>query len=122
MNTEITDRKIHDLETSILETKEVLLESLQGCCCNDMDIHSFVSHRALARPPISFIQNLVKLYITSLSFAQGLYTEEELDPKVNIHRQDKVRYPSKKEQKDMFLLGYASNIISCLIGSLRNEF
>ena len=102
MNTEITDRKIHDLETSILETKEVLLESLQGCCCNGMDMHSFVSHRALARPPFSFIQNLVKLYITSLSFAQGLYSEEELDPKANIHRQDKVRYTSKRSKRKLF--------------------
>lgn len=88
MNTEIMDSKTNDLEKSIIETREVLIDSLQGC--DSIDIHSIVSHRALARPPFSFIQSLVKIYTKSFSFAQGLYTDDELDPKFTISRQDKV--------------------------------
>jgi len=82
-------KQTNHLETSILETREVLLQSLEGCSTS-MDIHSFITHRALARPPFSFIQNLVKIYVTSLSFALGLFTDEELDSKSNNIRQDKV--------------------------------
>ena len=89
MNAEITDCNKNNLEESIVETRDVLIESLQGC--DLIDINAFISHRALARPPFSFIQSLVKLYITTRSFAQGLYTDEELETNPTISRQDKVR-------------------------------
>ena len=76
------------LDESIQVTKLSLITSLREIPGLSLD---FITNAILIRPPFQFVHTLVKLFVDGLSFAEGLYNENELDLSVTFSRQEKVR-------------------------------
>ena len=86
--------KANELDTGIELTKFAIVNSLErlvdtsGCFLNI----DFITKECLERPPFPFIHALVTIYCRHLSFARGLYKEEEYDVRNVEARQDKLRF------------------------------
>ena len=53
---------------------------------------SFITSELLSRPPFPFLRVIIKLFIADLGFAEGLYTDQELDLDVDLSRKDKISF------------------------------
>jgi len=53
---------------------------------------SFITTELLSRPPFPFLRVIIKLFITDLGFAEGLYTEQELDLDNDLSRKSKISF------------------------------
>jgi hypothetical protein len=105
-----------DLEESIEYTKTCVIESLQQkrtSPASGFDISlDFITKECLARPPFSFIHALITIYVQHLSFASGLYDDEDFILTNFKARRDKIRFIFKmlvciakltKERLDIFV-------------------
>lgn len=53
---------------------------------------SFITTELLARPPFPFLRAIIKLFVVDLSFAHGLYKDQELDLDVELSRKEKISF------------------------------
>lgn len=74
---------------SVETTVACLSDSLS--CVTDLPL-DFLSIERIARPPFTFIHTLVKIFVEKLSFAGGLYDENELERAESLSRQEKIRF------------------------------
>ena len=74
----------NDLHAS---TKSLLIHSFKDV--PNIPTH-FITDELLVKPPFLFVLTLVRLYVKELGFAQGLFTNEELDVQQVLSKSDKV--------------------------------
>jgi len=97
-------------------TKLALLNSFK----DKIDFHAdFITDQLLSKPPFGFLQTLVRLYVTELCFAKGLFTEEELRYQKRLPRSEKVNnfdvihFASYCSSHNAFKIRFLVKIISC---------